>query len=119
MIRLSFIILCLLLVGAVAGRYKAETAVRETRRAIERVEADKEAELREIQVLRAEVAYLESPERLAEVAASATDLEPLSGRQLMTASDFVAEFSVKPAEPAPRAATPAAAVDIADLGNVR
>jgi cell division protein FtsL len=83
------ILLCLLLLAAAAGRYQAEVAVRETRRELNRLENEKARELSEIQVLRAEIAYLESPERLARIAERHTDLAPLAGAQLMTADEFL------------------------------
>ncbi len=92
MMRLTMIMLCFILAAAAAGRYQAEAAVRETRNELRRLDHVKSQELTSIQVLRAEVAYLESPERLATVAAKITDLEPLSGAQLMTADDFRLAF---------------------------
>lgn len=101
MVRITMILLCLLLAGAAAGRYQAEVSVRETRREIQDLDRARAEELSQIQLLRAEVAYLESPDRLAQVAARVTDLEPLSGRQLMTADEFIASLG-----DAPRAAAP-------------
>jgi hypothetical protein len=100
------IMLCFLLAAAAAGRYQAEVSVREARRQIEELDRAKAKELSEIQVLRAEIAYLENPERLAKIAAQVTDLEPLSGAQLMTADEFIASYSAKgaPAVVAPRPA---------------
>ncbi len=93
MMRLTMILLCLMLAAAAAGRYQAEAAVRETRSELQRLDRAKIRELTEIQLLRAEVAYLESPERLAAIATKVTDLEPLSGAQLLTAEDFGVAFS--------------------------
>jgi hypothetical protein len=92
MMRLTMIMLCFILAAAAAGRYQAEAAVRETRNELRRLDHVKSQELTSIQVLRAEVAFLESPERLASVAEKITDLEPLSGAQLMTAEDFRLAF---------------------------
>lgn len=107
MLRLTMILLCFILAAAAAGRYQAEAAVRETRLELKRIERAKAEELTSIQLLRAEVAYLESPERLAAIAQRVTDLEPLSGAQLMTAEDFAIAFDGE-AAPAP---TNAAAAD--------
>jgi hypothetical protein len=98
MMRLTMILLCFILAAAAAGRYKAEAAVRETRLELRRLEHAKTEETSSIQALRAEVAYLESPERLAGVADAVTDLKPLSGAQLLTAEDFVASFGGGPLE---------------------
>lgn len=92
MLRLTLLLLCLILTGAAAGRYKAEAAVRETRGELRRLDSAKASELLKIQVLRAEVAFLESPERLSMIAEEMTDLEPLSGAQLLTAQDFQVAF---------------------------
>jgi hypothetical protein len=104
MVRLTMIMLCFLLAAAAAGRYQAEVSVREAKREIKELDRAKAKELSEIQVLRAEIAYLESPERLAKIAERVTDLEPLSGRQLMTADEFLVAFGdeneAAPARPA-------------------
>lgn len=92
MMRLTMILLCLMLAAAAAGRYQAEAAVREARQELRRLDREKARELSSIQLLRAEVAYLESPERLAAIAGKMTDLKPLSGAQLMTAEDFEISF---------------------------
>lgn len=92
MLRITMLLLCLILAAAAAGRYKAEAAVRETRNELRQLEQTKSQELTRIQVLRAEVAYLESPERLAAIAEKMTNLEPLTGAQLMTADDFKVAF---------------------------
>jgi len=92
MLRLTLLFLCLMLAAAAAGRYKAEAAVRETRNELKRLDEEKSTEIGKIQVLRAEVAFLESPERLAAIAEKMTNLEPLTGAQLMTAEDFQLAF---------------------------
>lgn len=118
MIRASLMLLCLILAAAAAGRYRAEVAARETRSEIRRLQADKRQALDDIQLLRAEIAYLESPERLAGLAARYTSLEPLTGAQLLTAREFLVAFA---ADGAPVAANAPARdipekVDVADLG---
>lgn len=92
MIRITTIFLCILLAAAAAGRYRAEVSVRETRQELKRIEAEKAEELRSIQMLRAEVAYLENPERLAKIAAAKTDLRPSAQGQTLTAQQFAAAF---------------------------
>lgn len=116
MTRLSLMLLCLILAAAAAGRYRAEVAVRETRSEILRLERQKARAHEEIALLRAEIAYLESPERLAQLADTMTSLTPLTGAQFMTAREFVAAFS---AEPERAAANPgeARAVDVASVSS--
>ena len=102
MIRITMLFLCLLLAAAAAGRYKAEVSVRESRQDIQKLQKEKAQELRKIQTLRAEIAYLESPERLAKIAVKTTDLQPLTGAQLLTADQFVAAFGDPDAVPSRR-----------------
>ena len=92
MIRITTIFLCVLLAAAAFGRYRAEVSVRELRDDIEKIETSQLEELRAIQMLRAEIAYLENPDRLAKVAAAKTDLRPSSGDQLVNAREFAALF---------------------------
>ncbi|MEL7489296.1 MAG: hypothetical protein AAGJ73_01145 [Pseudomonadota bacterium] len=92
MIRITMIFLCLILAAAAAGRYQAEVRVKQAREELKSLEAAKAREVAEIQMLRAEVAYLEGPERLADIADKATALKPLTGAQLMTADDFAVAF---------------------------
>ncbi|GJL91532.1 cell division protein FtsL [Hyphococcus sp.] len=106
MIRITTIFLCILLAAAAFGRYRAEVSVRELREDIERIETSQADELRSIQMLRAEIAFLENPERLAKVAAAKTDLRPSSGDQLVNAPEFASligddEFADDEAAPAP------------------
>jgi len=89
MLRVSTFLLCLLLAAASAGRYRAEVAVRETRQSIGDLERTKAEEERRIQVLRAELAFLENPERLAKIAREKTELEPLTGHQLLSPKEFL------------------------------
>jgi len=106
MIRITTIFLCVLLAAAAFGRYRAEVSVRELREDIEKIETSQVEELRSIQMLRAEIAYLENPERLAKVAEAKTDLRPSSGEQLVNATEFAAligdeEFAKENEPPAP------------------
>lgn len=93
MMRVTTFILCILLAAAAAGRYTAEEAVRETKREIERLDRAKSSAVDDIQLLRAEVAFLENPDRLAKIAEQVTDLSPLTGAQIMTAEDFRVAFN--------------------------
>ncbi|MEO0400559.1 MAG: hypothetical protein AAF224_14190 [Pseudomonadota bacterium] len=108
MIRFSTFLLCFALFVAATGRYKAETAVRVVEDEIAALEAQRRAEEREIQILRAELALLESPDRIAELARTHTDLGPVSGKQMMSADDFLLAFG---GDPAARAANAAASED--------
>ena len=96
MIRISMILLCLILGAAAAGRYQAEVRVKNMREELRTLKHEALEERSKIQLLRAEIAYLESPERLAIIADRATDLEQLTSAQLMTADDFLISFSDSP-----------------------
>ena len=117
MVRVAMILLCLLLAGAAAGRYQAEVSVRETREEIEAMRKAKTEELSEIQLLRAEIAYLENPDRLALIAARVTELEPLTGAQLFTADELIAALGADAAG-GPVAAD-GTAIALADAGPSR
>jgi len=105
MIRIATIFLCLLLAGAAAGRYRAEVSVRETRSELQQLENTKIEEERTIQMLRAETAFLENPERLSKIADAKTTLRPSARSQILSAREFAAVFGDKddalPSEPAP------------------
>ena len=62
MIRVTMIFLCLILAGAAAGRYQAEVRVKQKREEINQLEKLKAREVAEIQLLRAEIAYLAKPD---------------------------------------------------------
>jgi hypothetical protein len=122
MVRATMILLCFLLLAAAAGRYKAEVSVREAREELENLDRAKADELSEVKMLRAEVAFLESPDRLAKIAARHTDLAPLTGAQLLTADEFLLALA-GPAEPAtpqaPATDVIAHALAMADLSPAR
>ncbi len=92
MIRIATIFLCMLLAAAAAGRYRAEVSVKETRAEIKRLEISKAQELESIQMLRAEVAYLENPNRLSKIAQAKTDLRPSVQDQLLNARQFATKM---------------------------
>jgi len=94
MIRLASLVFCILLAIASAGRYRAEVAVREVRDDIAYLEQARADELRRIQILRAELAYLESPDRLEKIAREMTSLRPVSGRQFLSGRDLLAAVGV-------------------------
>jgi len=88
MIRITTIFLCLLLAAAAAGRYRAEESVRKTRAELQKLETSALEEQRAIKMLRAEIAYLENPARLAQVAKTRTQLRPSDRDQLLSAREF-------------------------------
>lgn len=115
MMRLTTFLLCLILAAAAAGRYKAETAVRDAKSEIRTLDRLKSEELSSIQILRTEVAFLERPQRLAEIAGGVAGLAPLTGAQLMTAEDFEIAFAQTRARTGEATALPPAPVAVAGL----
>jgi len=93
MFRITTIFLCILLTAAAIGRYRAEQSVQKTRQELERLETTRLDELRQIQVLRAEVAYLENPERLAKIAKAKTELRPSDRAQVVSVQQFAATMN--------------------------
>lgn len=104
MIRITTIFLCIVLAAAAFGRYRAEVSVRELREEIDKIETSQIEELRSIQMLRAEIAYLENPDRLAKIADVKTDLRPSKSEQLMNAREFAVAFGLE--EEAPEEGSP-------------
>ncbi|MBI1394079.1 MAG: hypothetical protein GC152_15205 [Alphaproteobacteria bacterium] len=124
--RLSLFVLCLVLFAAAAGRYRAEASLQATERRISALEHRRAEEARAIQMLRAEIAVLESPERLARLADAHTDLAPPASDRLLSADDFLLAFG-KPADevdtddelPTRRAPVGAPATAIASASTIR
>lgn len=105
-VRILTLSLCALFIAAAAGRYSAEERVRDTRREIAKLERERAEEERAIQTLRAEIAYLENPNRLAEIATEKTALRPPDSEQLLTAHGFALAMGAGHADPADRAPPP-------------
>lgn len=99
MIRIITLFLCVVLTAAAAGRYSADASVREAKQELERLDLERIEEARAIQVLRAEIAYLENPERLAKIAGLATELRPTALEQTHNARDFAALMGAEEAMP--------------------
>ncbi len=105
MFRITSIFLCALFLAAVAGRYSAEESVGAAHEALQQLDAEYADEARRVQMLRAEIAYLESPERLAKVARATTDLRPPAADALLTAQEFKSAMIGDEATPADSAPT--------------
>ena len=93
--KFAFVLSLAFLAAAVAGRYRAEIAVKSTEDEIGVVETAIEDAEREVRALETSKAYLERPERLEKIALDGTDLEPLSHTQIVSAAEFVAQFDPK------------------------
>ncbi|MBT8472793.1 MAG: hypothetical protein HKN14_02905 [Marinicaulis sp.] len=106
MIRITTIFLCILLGASAAGRYRAEHSVREARVELDQLEIIKQEELRSIQMLRVEVAYLENPERLAKLAVAKTDLRPSDREQILDEREFAVAMGLETEELPPEYSAP-------------
>jgi cell division protein FtsL len=106
MFRITTIFLCVLFLAAVAGRYSAEESVRAAQEELERLDAEYAEEARKVQMLRAEVAYLESPDRLAKIARATTDLRPPVAEEMLSAREFRSAMAGEEAAPAQEMETP-------------
>jgi cell division protein FtsL len=106
MFRITTIFLCVLLAAAAVGRYRAEQSVQKTRMELERLETARLDEVQQIQLLRAEVAYLENPERLAKIARAKTDLRPSEPVQMVSVQQFVVAMTGTDALPIDTGAAP-------------
>ena len=106
MIRITTIFLCILLGASAAGRYRAEHSVREARTELDQLEIVKHEELRSIQMLRAEVAYLENPERLAKLAVAKTDLRPSNREQIFDEREFAIAMGLEAEDTPPDYSAP-------------
>ncbi len=106
MFRLTSIFLCALFLAAVAGRYSAEESVSAAQEALEQLDAEYADEARRVQMLRAEIAYLEGPERLAKVARATTDLRPPAPDALLSAQQFKSAMIGVDAAASPTVRTP-------------
>lgn len=93
MIRFTMLFLCMLVAAAAFGRYRAEVSVRDVKAEASRLDQKGRQLETDIKILRAEIAYLESPDRLRKIANATTELEPLAGHQLVSASSFLSVVS--------------------------
>ena len=97
--RMTGFLLFLIGVALTVGLYYVKTRAQTARKQavkLERQIAQEEASLR---VLQAEIAYLESPERLSELSKAHLGLEPIPVKDVITVKDIVSEFPLR--EPAP------------------
>lgn len=121
MMRTTTILLCILVAGAAAGRYRAETAVREAHDDLHRIKIEQVEEAKAGKMLRAEVAYLENPERLAKIARAKTDLRPTERGQSLSKAEFAVAMGIETPNLSPMRSQPseviANAIAMAQLGG--
>jgi len=94
--RMTGFLLFLIGVALTVGLYYVKTRSQTARKqsvSLERQIAQEEASLR---VLRAEIAYLESPERLMSLSGAHLGLQPIVVKDVLIAKDIVEEFPMRP-----------------------
>ncbi len=94
--RMTGFILFLIGVSLTVGLYYVKTRSQTARKqsaALERQISQEEANLR---VLQAEIAYLESPQRLKELSQEHLGLESIKVKNVIVAGDLIEEFPLRP-----------------------
>lgn len=100
--RLSWFILFVIGVALTVTLYYVKTRAQSARADVQRLTQQIEAETATIRVLRAELAVLENPQRLAVLAQQELGLSPIAPAQTFTADDIPALFEMRAEEsPAP------------------
>jgi len=93
--RMTAFILFVIGVGLTVGLYYVKTRAQSAKSQavnLERQIAQEEASLR---MLKAEIAYLENPERLKSLSAQELGLEPVKVKTVITAADIAAQFPLR------------------------
>ncbi|MEL7030532.1 MAG: hypothetical protein AAGL49_15295 [Pseudomonadota bacterium] len=90
MMRVIAVLALCVFAAAAVGRYRTEIAVKEAQARLADLRLDVEEQKRRIAVLRAELAHLEDPERLRQLAARHTELEAVKVVQLTEAEPAIA-----------------------------
>lgn len=93
--RLGWFILFLIGVLLMVALYFVKTQSQSARKEVRRLDAAIAQEQAAIQVLKAELAVLKSPERLSELARVHLQLEPISPDQTRRAEDIVQTFPLR------------------------
>ena len=97
---LSGFLLFLVGLGLTVGLYYVKTRAQTAREAVTSLEREVAAEEQAIAVLRAEIAYLESPTRLAELGASELALGATDAERIVEADALVAAIPLRAVEEA-------------------
>ena len=97
--RLTGFLLFLIGVALVVGLYYVKTRAQTARKEAVKLERQIEREEASLRVLRAEIAYLESPERLKDLSAQHLSLAPVSVNDVIRVKDIAAQFPLREPEP--------------------
>jgi len=96
--RAGIIILILIGFALVAALYVTKTKAQSVQKDMERLESQLEQEQSTIRVLEAEIAHLQNPARLSELAQTHLELGPTKASQMITLDEMVVRIPVKAEE---------------------
>jgi len=98
--RFGMLMLVLIGFALVAALYVIQTRTKSAGKEVRRLEQALDNEQSAIAVLNAEIAHLESPERLAQLSAQYLNLRPTQPEQILTLDDVVVRVPLR-AQPKP------------------
>lgn len=97
--RMTGFILFLIGVALTVGLYYVKTRAQTARKQAVKLERQIEQEEASLRVLQAEIAYLESPERLSALSKAHIGLEPVAVKDVITVKGIVSEFPLRDPSP--------------------
>lgn len=92
--QLTYILMFLIGTGLTVGLYYVKTRAQSSKSEVARLERILQAEHAALNVLKAEIAYLESPKRVSELARSELELAPVQSGGVITLADIDERFPI-------------------------
>lgn len=96
--RMTGFLLFLIGVALMVGLYYVKTRAQTARKQTVKLERQIEQEEANLRVLQAEIAYLESPERLKSLSDTHLGLQPVSVNNVIELKDLISEFPLRKEE---------------------
>ncbi len=96
--HIAYVIVFIVGIGLTVGLYYVKTRAQSARADVTRLERLVAAEQVALNVLKAEMAYLESPERVSRLAASELGLKPVAGEQIIDVESIDERFELVQAD---------------------
>jgi len=93
--RMTGFLLFLIGVALTVGLYYVKTRAQTARKHAVKLERQIEQEEAGLRVLRAEIAYLENPERLKTLSETHLGMEPIAVKDVLEVKDIISEFSLR------------------------
>lgn len=90
--QLTYILMFLIGTGLTVGLYYVKTRAQSSKSEVARLERTLKAEYAALNVLRAEIAYLESPKRVSELARGELELVPVQAGSVVALEDIDKQF---------------------------